>query len=274
MKHIKFFDFFTTFHKSGKLNEYVSNDLIKFRNYLKSTKEEKYKSLPLEYPYLFDDFISDSGLEWKAPKGLEAEKNIEWAEKNDKEIYSKFFNYLYDKIENHTLPIDNEKYPSWYFFESPELVKNQWLIHFTTKAKMIAKDGFKLGVNDPRKLGMTTLMGSKSKENGGYNFAFLLSDFLDYYTYNSRYGPQSKYGDQAVIFRASGIKVWHNGDQENQVVFYGKEAKDIIPVTLGKKHFWSVWDKEGKKVVYESSEIEKISNWIVKNYSQYRKHIK
>ena len=275
MKWIKLFEDFLNSHKSQcELNEYVSNDLLKFRNYLKSSKEEKSEFLPVEYPYLFDDFVSDTGYKWKGPKGLSAEKSIEWLEKNDKKIYSKFSNYLYDKIKNHTLSISKVKYPSWYFFESPELVKNQWLIHFTGNAKEIAKDGFKWGVNDPKKLGLTTFIGSKDKEDGGYNFAFLLSDFLDYYTYNSRYGPQPKYGNQAVVFKCSGLKVWHEGDQENQVVFYGKEAKDIVPIILGKKHFWSVWARDGKKVVYESDNIKKVSDWIANNYTQYKKHIK
>ena len=91
MKWVKLFKDFSISHKTQcELNEYASNDLLKFRNYLKSSKEEKSKSLPAEYPYLFDDFASDVGYTWKGPKGLSAEKSIEWLEKTIKRFTLNF----------------------------------------------------------------------------------------------------------------------------------------------------------------------------------------
>lgn len=36
---------------------------------------------------------------------------------------------------------------------------------------------------------------------------------------------------EAVVFQAGGIVAWHPGDQEHQVVFLGRSAKNITPIT-------------------------------------------
>lgn len=277
-KIIKYIESFKSFVSSNKnfnqLNEHLSKNLTALRDYIGSTEDEKIRSLPKEYPYIFSDFIIDTGYVLKNKKETSYEDIIEWLEKNDKKTYFKFGKYLYDKVENRDLPAEAmSQYPSWSFFESPELVKNQWLIHFTTRSKAISRGGFSIGASDPKKLGLTSKLSNRDKEKGGYNFAFLLSDFVDYYLYPSAYGPQPKYGNEAVLFKASGIRVWHNGDSEYQVIFYGNEAKDFVPITLGKKGYWAVWDKMGRRVLYESNDLKKVSDWVVKNYAQYRKSI-
>lgn len=270
------------------LNEYINNDMISLRDYLSMPIETKMEYLPHEYSYFFNDFLEEMGYEFEMPKEKvksdymdepDEEVNmfeyddelITYLERNDKITYNDFARYLYDKIESNTLPIPERELPAWTYFDRPILVKNQWLIHFTNDAQDIARDGFKYGVNDMTKLGLTTHFGEFEKKYGGYNFAFLLSDFERYG--KSSYGSWTrsyKYGNEAVIFNASGIKVWHKGDEEYQVIFFGNTAKNIIPITRGSNKKFGVYDKKGK-LLYENDKLENVVNWIVNNYNQYRK---
>ena len=249
------------------------------------SEEKKKANLPYEFPYFFEDFLVENDEEFETSKtnvyidndGLETEGDemegselVEWLETNNKELFDKFADYLYEKISNSELPISDSEYPAWsYFDDSPTIVKNQWLIHFTNDAYSIANNGFKYGVYDMTKLGLTTSLGEFYKKYGGYNFAYLLGDF-DRYAKN-RHGY--KYGEEAVVFRASGIKTWHYGDQEPQVIFYGNTATNIIPVTKGESGNWEIVNKKTDNVLFSSDELQKVADWIESNYEQYRKNL-
>jgi hypothetical protein len=273
------------------LNEYITKDIVYLKDYFKMPKSSKMEYLPHEYYYFFDDFLDETDTEFERPKETQPsnymdepdeevdmfDNDIElmtWLENNNREIYNKFAEYLYDKISNNTLPINDAEYPAWsYFDDNPQLIKNQWLIHFTNDADNITKNGFKYGVNDMTKLGLTTHLGEFDKKYGGYNFAYTLNDFKKYGA--SSYGNWSKsgykYGNEAVIFNASGIKVWHYGDEEPQVIFYGNTAKNIIPITSGENAKFGVFSKNGN-LLFENDDLPKIVKWIVNNYQQYRKN--
>ena len=163
--------------------------------------------------------------------------------------------------------------PSFLFMDYEGLVQNQWLIHFTNDAEGIASNGFTQGMDDYTRLGLTTYFTDDSKQHGGYNFAYLLSDFMQY---GSDRSGEWKYGNECVIFRASGIKVYHHGDGEPQVIFYGNTASDIIPITRGAYSSEEGYEESGWVVpngYYGSDEIEKVVNWIVDNFAQYRNHL-
>jgi hypothetical protein len=275
------------------LNEYVTNDIVYLKNYFSTPKSQKIKYLPHEYYYYFDDFLDETDTYFEMPKETrksdyldEPDEEVDmfddnndleliiWLENNDKETFKKFAEYLFDKISDNTLPIDPAEYPAWsYFDDSPQIIKNQWLIHFTNDANSIAENGFEYGVDDMTKLGLTTSLGEFDKKYGGYNFAYTLNDFQKYG--RSSYGNWSKsgykYGNEAVIFNASGIKVWHYGDEEPQVIFYGNTAKNIIPITSGYGFKFAVYGKNDK-ILYENDDLPEIVKWIVKNYQQYRKN--
>ncbi len=270
------------------LKEYVTKDIVYLKDYFSMPKSSKMEYLPHEYYYFFDDFLDETDTYFEKPKEefINAYGELEtgddyhdielmtWLENNNKEIYNKFAEYLFDKISNNTLPIDDSEYPAWsYFDDRPQLIKNQWLIHFTNDADGIAKSGFKYGVDDMTKLGLTTHLSDFDKKYGGYNFAYTLNDFQKYGS--SSYGNWSKsgykYGNEAVVFNASGIKVWHYGDEEPQVIFYGNTVKNIIPITSGENSKFGVFNKKGK-LLYENDDLTKIVKWIVNNYHQYRKN--
>lgn len=269
-------------NKQEKIFEYISKNMIYLKDYLSMSDEQKKEYLPDEYYHFIQDFFDETDVDHSYDgnpyeKRLEFDDDIEfveWLRTNNKELYNDFANYLFKKIKNNTLPIDDSEYPAWsYFDNNPQLIKNQWLIHFTNDADSIAKSGFKYGVDDMTKLGLTTHLGEFDKKYGGYNFAYTLNDFQKYGS--SSYGNWSKsgykYGNEAVIFNASGIKVWHYGDEEPQVIFYGNTAKNIIPITSGDNFKFAIYGKNGK-ILYENDKLTKVVDWIVNNYQQYRKN--
>jgi hypothetical protein len=269
------------------LNEYVTNSELYLRDYLAMTKKEKIESLPPLYHWFFDDFLIETDTDFDKPQKIiqsnyadepeeyvdmfdDTSELVNWLEYNNKEIYNSFANYLYNKIESFTLPIDDSEYPAWvYFSDDPKIIKNQWLIHFTNNANDIAKDGFKYGIDDVEKLGLTVYFSEFDKKYGGYNFSYLVSDFPKY---AKGYRGDYKYGKQAVVFKASGIRVWHNGDQEYQVIFYGNTATNIIPIITGRESKWGIYNKN--RLLFENDSLEKVVQWLTNNFEQYRKNFK
>jgi hypothetical protein len=157
--------------------------------------------------------------------------------------------------------------------DDDKIVKNKWLIHFTNNAEEIAREGFTKGVNDITKLGLTTRLSDIDKQFGGYNFAYLLGDYVKY---SREMYSGYKYGKEAVLFRASGIKTNHSGDREPQVIFYGNTAKNIIPIkktNKGEYGEYGIYDMRDGKLLYENNNLSKVVNWVVKNYDQYRSRL-
>lgn len=272
------------------IKEYITQDVVSLKQYLSQTEEQKKAYLPQEYPYFFDDFMESNGnYDFKRPKNEYMDANgdnafdeeledydlIEWIDNNNHELYNEYADYLYDKINNGTLNISDSEYPAWSFFDDiPILVKNQWLIHFTNDSDGIARDGFKYGVDEIDRLGLTTNISDFEKKYGGYNFAYLLSDFNRYGKagFGSR-GGEYKYGKEAVIFRASGIKTYHYGDEEPQIIFYGNTAKNIIPIKSGENNNWAIYNNKTGRIIIESDDLEKIVYWVEQNYQQYYKSL-
>jgi hypothetical protein len=267
-------------NKATQIKEYINSDMIRIKDYFTMSPDKKMEYLPKEYYYMFNDYISDTDTDFEYPKGYNMDNPtdtdefelIKWIGKYNMELYRNFSKYLYDKIQNFTLPINTAYYPTWAFFRSDvKIIKNQWLIHFTNSAKDIENSGFKYGVKDYTMLGLTLLLGDFEKEYGGYNFAFRLESFQhtkrDYY---DEYTDEYSYGKEVVIFRASGIEGWHNRDGEYQVLFYGNTAKNIVAVTKGDKKRWGIRGKSGR-ILFEDDDLDVVVKWFVKNYNQYRK---
>lgn len=246
------------------LKEYISNPLIDFMRYLKSSEEDKKESLPYTFGWVFDTFCEYNDIDEEDYKeSSDHPVDIDGLKNDHPELFQQFAEYLYDKItsdEYDRIGIDAAELPSWYYFDdSPTVVKNQWLIHFTKHADRIASNGFTQGVNNHEMLGLTTDIGF-DKSNGGYNFAYKISDFDRYHGY--------KYGSEAVIFRASGVYTWHDDDDEHQVIFWGRLATNIVPIVEGENEKWGVWGRG--RCLFESDELYDVANWVIDNYDQYK----
>jgi len=266
----------------SNLKEYLTHEGVGLMRYFSLTDAEKIEYLPETYPYeyLFNDFLEETDTDYNGSQYTDSDGNDI---PNDEEfdIYSvpepikrKYGSWLFKQIINHSLNIEDSEYPAWSYFDRPTLIKNQWLIHFTEDADSISSKGFIYGVDDIDKLGLTTHLSDFEKKYGGYNFSYLLSDFIRYGKTNRSWQTQEyKYGKEAVIFRASGVKLWHHTDEEPQVIFYGKTATNIIPITSGDDTKYAVHSSKNGEELYGSDDMENIVNWIIKNYTQYRKHL-
>lgn len=142
------------------------------------------------------------------------------------------------------------------------LKRTTWLIHFSDDAYDISLEGFKIGQDN-----MDLLAFSDQNSFGfpGFNFAFDASEryFLG----------GAKYGTDFVMFQNSGVKAYHVGDAEQQVMFYGPDVnpKDIIYVK-GYKGTYEVMDKNSDRTLYRD-DLKQVVNWIKNNHFQYRKQL-
>ena len=156
---------------------------------------------------------------------------------------------------------DHYELPSWLFMDFNRIVKNEWCIHFGADSDSIAKEGFTGGTEEIEKLAYTG--AGQQKPSAGYDFAFPLWEHdVD----------DNNYGDEAVIFQTSGIEIYHHGDSQNQVIFWGPYAKNFIPIRWnGEYGDWVVEGQDGQ--ILKAGKPSDIAYWAVDNLPQYRKQI-
>jgi hypothetical protein len=158
------------------------------------------------------------------------------------------------------------------YFSGGKVVKtNDWLIHFTPKAKDafdIAANGFKYGV-DSRNLHISATADKFDREFGEFAFAFR----IDGSGWKSA-SRQGKYGMNAVMFQTeSGIESYHTGDDENQVIFHKDMTRNRVPIYYSERDGeWFVEDKKSDRELIIGS-LDDVVAWVKKNFSQYRKSI-
>lgn len=141
-----------------------------------------------------------------------------------------------------------------------------WLIHFSDDAESVADEGLTQGQGDIDKLALTVHQSKYEKQYGGYNFAF---------TADGRHARQAarsgKYGQNAVMFQASGIPVYHYSDEEDQVVVWGKDVPASRMVLLANDGGdWTVRSRKGARDPF-TGDFDKVVAWVMKNYNQYRR---
>lgn len=259
-------------HNTIKLNEFLDKEHgLPLKKYLSMGQRDKNIILLKKYPNLinvyFKDLLDKNIIDNKTFSDVNNNNIESIINKLTKGKLKKYLNNLMGFIRN------NVKYsqdiPANETFTETSLVKNQWLIHFTNDAISIAENGFKYGTNNLETLNFTNAMTTDGKGEG-YNFAYLLSDYKKYYQV---YKGLNKYGNEAVIFQASGVRVWHTIDEEHQVIFWGDSAKNIIPIIQVDKSKWSILSSKTNKPLITMDSLDDIIKWAVNNIYQYRKHI-
>lgn len=176
------------------------------------------------------------------------------------------------------------------------VVRNQWLVHGTTteSAINIAKNGFDRG----NKIGMLAYNksepanGQKHDYTGDYMFAFDASDDMSGYDLTN-YVDINRYGDALVVFKGSGYKVFHEGDDEYQVIFDYHEPTGCFlvlstqqakasgfPVRKPADNVVKIYNvqvygqKDGSFVpLYAACEDRECVQWIVDNGDQYGRYM-
>lgn len=248
--------------------EYLVKDVYSLYKYLSLSEKEKISSLYEMFPYSFNRYVKKYDLDIDLDYD-DYDSIIDFLNRNPR-LKKDYNEFLYQGVKDFNLPIHDSEYPAWSFFsDNPQIIKNQWLVHLTEHAYDIFKHGFTRGVDEIDKLGLTTHIGDIDKEYGGFNFAYTPEDFSKYS--KNRHGY--KYGDKIVMFRASGVRVYHYSDGEYQTIFYGNTAKNIIPIS-GPNDMWEVTSNIDDKVLYSSENPDKVIDWVINNYTQYRKHLK
>ena len=169
----------------------------------------------------------------------------------------------------------------------------QWLIHFTNKtdAENIAINGFIRGTTEFDNLLVTH---GRDYDEEGYNFAFIANEATN--TDAEYYLGYLNEDSAAVMFQANGVEAYHQGDEQNQVIFWGPSAKNIVPIYYGSiddgylknfnksddyeayenhRGFTECWYVLGKnnRLLYSNDDISYVVDWVTKNYYQYRKGI-
>jgi len=250
--------------------EYLNSDMAALRRYaMDDDRSGYYYLLADRYWHKFPDWYENEYPD-ESDETYQKVRDYEFADEALDELVEEFGEWIESSgnvgndLEGYTKELMN--------YEG--IVKNQWLIHFTDNAASIAKNGFTIGMDDMERLALTTYYQNDSydKKYGGYNFAYRLQDF-EKFGKGDRRGTW-KYGDEAVLFRASGILFYHGGDNEYQVVFRGDTAKDIIPMYEVEGE-WSVQiPNRGLNKDIIRPTLPDLVDWIVHNYDQYRKPIR
>lgn len=156
------------------------------------------------------------------------------------------------------------------------LPRNTWLVHFTDDPWGIAQSGFKIGMADMDRLGLTTWVRNTSfdKKHGGYNFAFEAGKR------HARWAAQrGKYGQHAVLFQNAGVSAHHYGDEEDQVIFWGADVDPREIVVLEKRD--GDWCVRGHRDTRRNDDpdtlfcgdFERAVAWVIQNFAQYRRYL-
>jgi hypothetical protein len=252
------------------LSEMAVNSIVKLYRYIKDGRKDYVNELPYKYYYRFDGFIRDKKDDYPELKNIKNPlyfnlEDLEVLRKNNPKIFDIFAEYLLDKVDSGD--IGNPLLPLWAIFDYPEILKNTWLIHFTDSKNIsqIMANGFDGGITNYDVLSYTDW--ASDKHRGGkdsFFYAFDVNDVKKLKSYNG------KYGDSAVMFRASGVKAYHNGDEEFQVIFQGDTVSNIVPIFRDYDN-WVIMTKDSRYVA-ENEHLTKIIEWVEKNYPQYRKN--
>lgn len=156
-------------------------------------------------------------------------------------------------------------------FADADPVINHWLLHMSDKADDIFKEGFKFGT-DASHLGYSSPYTDKY---GEYGFAYDISNGIDESDIHQH--GRYRYGNQAVVFIGSGMKAFHWGDEEDQVMFDRNSVKGCFLISQDSSDEMTGYSVFGtdpdngsaKKLMGPVETISQCANWIVNNGDDY-----
>ena len=253
------------------ITEFISNPIIQLKDYLTMSDEAKRDDLAEHNAYYIEKWTRETDIppeiENSIAKGaMEPYEEVEALKERYRPLYDNFTQWLWDKMERGDL---NEM-PAWAVMTFENIVKNHWLIHFSDDAYEIwESQKFSYGLDDLYNIGYSTYFKKEAKKYGGYNFSYDIKDFSKYGRSSYR-GGSWKYGKAAVVFRASGIRAYHSGDEEPQVVFWGETARNIVLIKESDPGPWGVVTRGTGRYAF-IGELTDAVRWVVANFDQYRR---
>lgn len=267
---------FIAHNNHSNLNENVETEYldsfygVPLKKYLQMTDDEKFENrLNYDSSYVME-YIEGKGLDEDLTDGELAELQ-EYCDNNDAYSIINFLDTHFDRKTINDMNASHEYDFSRFrnslthdVMDYDGDIKNEWLIHFSNNASLIADEGFQYATSDMDDLGYSGCGSRIGKDNEGWNFAFRLDD-----------APNGcGYGTDVVLFRASGVLGYHFGDNERQVMFYNKDAKDLILIERDENSGnWYINSRLTGKVLYEAEELFDVACWAIQNLPQYHKHL-
>lgn len=252
------------------ITEFISNPIIQLKDYLTMSDEAKRDDLAEHNAYMLRKWVRETDMPAEIESLIKDKNNedyetLEFIKSTNRPLYDNFTAWLTDVMERGNLP----EVPAWNVMSFENIVKNQWLIHFSDEASEIwLNQKFSYGLDDLYNIGYTTYFNKEAKKYGGYNFAYDIKDFAKYG--KAGYGRGWKYGKEAVVFRASGVEAYHSGDEEPQVVFWGDTARNIVLIKAAGLDTWAVVTRGMRNYAFKG-ELTDAVQWVVDNFDQYRR---
>ena len=240
----------------------LDRETAHLRRYLRMSNEDKARDAARHIPFAFVRWAEIMGF--YDPTTSDIDPLDSW------EITDDIIDTLPEKalatwIENADVMVNEDpvEAPSYFYLEYLGIVPFQWLVHYTSKNNglNIQQEGFVYGVDDQTRLALTTMLPSLAKTRPGYDFAYKAAVAW-------RGDARTK---TAIMFQARGIEIYHRGDEENQVIFWGPSAKNLVLLCGGEWHNqWDVYTVDDRSLA-EKTGITNAVNWVKTNYDQYRR---
>lgn len=260
------------------LNEYLDKEMMMpLKRLMTMSDEDKEDYLIRDFYYLSPDFIvnhvdlSELGYDDENEDSYEiAEDLTDRINGGDLKQYREgFINYIKAYLDsNYT------EQPPFLAMDYIKDIHNGWLIHFSDNADSISDSGFVFGTDEFNSLSYSGCR-TGNKFGQGYNFAYDVNDFEKYYRSSRSSAP--KYGEGAVLFRASGIKVWHYGDEEYQVIFNGKTVNSVVYIRYNDTDSdcdWCIKNNRTGRIIVQDDNLAKLVKWYINNEAQYQTPVK
>lgn len=257
-----------------------SRKMIDLVQYFKKTREEQEEELPKffddNYSHILENWCIDNYNYFIDMDGYDSEEeameNITYPTTRYElssypEAIEDYKNFLVKIINdfsysNNPYNLDSRILPLYLTFTYEGDVEDDWIVHFTENDEninSILKSGYFHGLVNMNNLAISAVAEDRSYEDGdGYCFGFHIDDVQE--NFKEGYGH---YGDSGIIFKGSGIKLYHNGDNETQTIFIGNQISNMIPFWFDskKKEFYN----KDRSIRMEFGDIEEFFNKITNN---------
>lgn len=221
-----------------------------------------------DFSYLLPDYLESIGeIEGEELEG-DYDAIIKYLESNP-EIIKPFEKWIVDTQE---LGMYADE-PGYVSFSDAKIEPYQWFVHFTDDPSGISQQGFIYGWEEYMWEGLhltTHFTDKRRKAQPGWVFSFKALG-----RYGIRAANQGLYGSEAVLFQSYGVSAYHWGDEEEQVLVWGPDIKEFVPLYNSPDYglAWHIRDHYNDRVLYESDEYSKVAKWVIANYDQYKNRI-
>lgn len=173
------------------------------------------------------------------------EKIKEFLHKPENYIYLREFKHyiLHDYLDHSNSP---EPTPAHRYYIFKRLLnQNNWLIHFSSDAKSIKRNGFEIGVENINDLPLTRVY-AHAQDKAGYNFAYLVKDYINSsvpLTYLLNHNFKETANSGLLMFKSSGVIVDHLADENEEVIFDGASVnpKKIVLILPDQSSNYKNW---------------------------------